>query len=137
MASRRTTKKKKPRKVETNPHVEEILDTPVAELTPEQVKAAQPAPQQAQAQQQGQQGQQGQRGQLGPCSKCGHDRYTVQWRKVLVNVGWHSTQLHAVAPVPMCVHCFEPNVQIRTEVGDLAGLVPADQVAQPASNQSG
>ncbi len=58
------------------------------------------------------------------CQKCGCTELVTQLRKVVVDVGWKMTQLHAIAPARMCTKCGNLTVTINAVIGDLAGLVP-------------
>ncbi len=58
------------------------------------------------------------------CRKCGCEDMITQLRKVVVDVGWKSTQIHAVAPCQMCTKCGNTVVIVNATVGELANLVP-------------
>lgn len=64
------------------------------------------------------------------CRKCGNHESVTQLRKVVVDVGWAITQIHAIAPCVMCSKCGNNTVTVNARIGDLAGLVPDLPMAQ-------
>lgn len=63
-------------------------------------------------------------GPIYTCRKCGNHESVTQLRKVVVDVGWALTQIHAIAPCVMCTKCGNNTVTVNAKIGDLAGLVP-------------
>ncbi len=70
------------------------------------------------------------------CVKCGCTDLITQLRKVVVDIGWKMTQIHAIAPAKMCTKCGDLKVGVNAVVGDLANLIPDPDAVKRLQKQA-
>lgn len=56
------------------------------------------------------------------CRKCGHDKATVQFRRLTVQVAWELNTFELVGPCLMCLRCGEPITTFQITIGEFVPL---------------